>query len=197
VRRGRRRPPAPIRYFAVVGQFDLLVEALGAPVRTPRQVFDPDDQVDTPGSLVSEIGGSERHFRARSGREPGATDKWSRLRLLRKRQDIEVLDLTEDEDDAYTELISPAFTRSRGFAAPLGRGEAAVIAIAESRGYRAVMDDGLARRVINERSPGHDVMTTRDVLRVAASEQLIDSAEAQLVYDDMLAEGYRDPNVLW
>jgi predicted nucleic acid-binding protein len=186
-----------VRYFTIVGQFDVLVGALGPPVRVPRQVFDPDDEVDTLGALVSEIGSSERHFRSRSRRDPESTEKWSRLLVLRQRTDIEVLDLTDEEDEAYTELRSAVFTRAHGLAAPLGKGEAAVIAIAEHRGFRAVMDDGPARRVLNERSPGHEIMTTRDVLRVAASEQVIDSAEAQLVYDDMLAEGYRGPDQLW
>lgn len=188
----------PIRHFAVVGQFDLLIEALGGALRTPRQIFDPDDQVDVPGSLVSEIGNSERHFRRRSAADAEATDRWSRLRSLRLRDDIVVLDLTLDEDDAYTELMSLAFTRAHRLAAPLGRGEAAVIAIAESRGYRVVMDDGPARRVLKERSPGHDVETTRDVLRVAVTEQeLISSAEAQIVYGDMIEGGYRGPQSLW
>lgn len=186
-----------IRFFAVVGQFDLLVEALGAPVRVPRQVFDPEDQVDTPGTLVSEIGNSERYFRNRSSRDPAATEKWGRLTLLRQRGDVEVLDLTDEEDAAYTDLTSRAFTRTQGMAGPLGRGESAVIAIAESRGYRAVIDDGPARRVLDERSPGHKIMTSRDVLRAAAFDQLIDSTAAELIYDDILAEGYRGPDTVW
>lgn len=187
----------PMRYFALVGQFDLLAGTLGSTVRVPRQVFDPDDAVDTVGALVSEIGNSERHFRSRSRRDPEGTEKWSRLRQLRQRTDIEVLDLSEAEDKAYTELRSLAFSRTHGLGAPLGTGEAAVIAIAEHRGYRAVIDDGAARRVLKERSPGHEVMTTREVLRVAATQRVIDSLEARLVYDDMLAEGYRGPVELW
>lgn len=159
-------------------------------------MFDPDDRVDDPGALVSEIGGSERYFRRRSSRgDAEATDKWSRLRGIRQRDDIEVVDLTDDEDRSYTELTSSVFARAHG---RLGPGEAAVIAVAEHRGLRAVMDDGPARRALNERSPGHDVMTTRDILRVAVTEdELISSAEAQLVYDDMLADGYRGPHSLW
>lgn len=186
-----------MRYFALVGQFDLLAGALGSTVRVPRQVFDPDDDVDTLGALVSEIGNSERHFRSRSRRDPEATEKWSRLRQLRQRTDIEVLDLSEAEDKAYTDLRSLAFSRAHGLGAPLGTGEAAVIAIVEHRGYRAVIDDGAARRVLKERSPGHEVMTTREVLRVAATQRVIDSLGARLVYDDMLAEGYRGPVELW
>lgn len=181
----------------MVGQFDLLIGALGGALRTPRQVFDPEDDLDRPGPLVSEIGNSERYFRRRSAGDVEVTQKWNNLRSIRVREDIEVLDLTDEEEGAYTELTSLAFTRVQGLAAPLGRGEAAVMAIAENREYAVVMDDGPARRVLNERSPGHEVMTTRQVLRLAVAKELIDSASAQLVYIDMLAEGFRGPTALW
>lgn len=186
----------PLRYFAIVGQFDILVETVGAPILVPRQVFDRDDRVDELGTLVSEIGNSERHYQRHSADSAEATESWSRLRAVRQRSDIQVLDLTVEEDDAYTELTSRAFTRAHGLAAPLGPGEAAVIAIAENRGNRVVMDDGPARRILDERSPGHDILTTRDVLRAAAG-QSIESPEAEIIYGDMLADGYRGPDNLW
>jgi hypothetical protein len=186
----------PLRYFAIVGQFDLLVSTLGAPLHAPRQVFDPDDRIDELGSLVSEIGDSERHYMRRQARSPEATDNWSRLRAIRQRQDIITIDLTDEEDAAYTELRSQTFTRSHALAAPLGRGEAAVIAIAEARNQRVVMDDGPARRILNERSPGHQIMTTRDALRAAAG-RAVESPEAEIIYSDMLAAGYRGPPSLW
>jgi predicted nucleic acid-binding protein len=173
-----------------------LVDTLGAPILVPRQVFDREDRVDEYGTLVSEIGDSERHYKRRSGTSAEDTDKWSRLRSIRQRTDIAVLDLTEEEDEAYTELRSRTFTRSRGLVTPLGPGEAAVIAIAENRRNRAVVDDGPARRILNERSPGTEILTTRDVLRAAAG-QSIESPEAEIIYEDMLAEGYRGPERLW
>jgi predicted nucleic acid-binding protein len=180
-----------------VGQFDLLVAALGGTVRTPRQVFDPDDAVDEPFALVSELGNSERHFRRRS-HDPEAMDRWSRLRSLRQRDDIDVVDLEADEEASYTELVSAEFARQNRLAAPLGKGEAAVIAIAENRGDRAVIDEHVGRRILEDRSPGHGVLTTREVLRVAVTEQdLVSSAEAQIIYADMLADGYRGPENLW
>ncbi|HEV8648120.1 MAG TPA: hypothetical protein VG276_01695, partial [Actinomycetes bacterium] len=79
----------------------------------------------------------------------------------------------------------------------LGPGEAAVIAIAESRSWTAAMDDALARDVLLRRSPGTGVLTTRGLIRRAVAQDLLDSAEAQLIYDDMLAKGYRGPPRLW
>lgn len=187
----------PVRHFAVAGQFALLADVLDGVVRVPRQVFDPDDAVNDPGTLVSEIGNSERFYRRRST-DPVAMDKWSHLRSLRQRTDINVIDLSEDEDKLYTDLMSTAFARGHHLAAPLGRGEAAVIAIAITRGDQAIMDDGAARRTLNDLAPGHPVLTTREVLRVAVTErQLLTSGEAEIIYSDMLEDGYRGPPSLW
>jgi predicted nucleic acid-binding protein len=94
-------------------------------------------------------------------------------------------------------MISPRYTKSIGLAGPLGPGEAAVIAIAESRDWTAAMDDALARQVLLRRSPGTSVVTTRELLRRAVAQGVLDSPGAQLIYDDMLAKGYRGPPSLW
>jgi predicted nucleic acid-binding protein len=197
-------PPEPtvcdttaLRYFAIVGQFDLLARVLGGRVSTPRQVFDDEDDVDTPRALVSELGASERYHRLRSVRGTEATDKWSRLRALRQRNDIEILDLTDDEESTYVELTSADLARSYGLAGPLGPGEAAVIAIADHRRWRAAIDEYAGRSILNDRSPGHSVVTTRDLVRIAATEGFITSPEAEIVYTDMLADGYHGPQTLW
>ena len=52
----------PVRYFALVGQFELLVRILDGEVRVPRQVLDPDEDPDGIESLVSEIAQSERYW---------------------------------------------------------------------------------------------------------------------------------------
>jgi predicted nucleic acid-binding protein len=197
-------PPEPtvcdtttLRYFTIIGQFDLLARALGGRVSTPRQVFDDEDDVDTPGVLVSELGASERYYRRRSVRGIEATDKWSRLRALRQRDDIEILDLTDDEEASYVDLRSAELARSYGLAGPLGPGEAAVIAIADRRRWRAAIDEHAGRSILNDRSPGHPVVTTRDLVRIAATRGFISSPEAEIVYTDMLAEGFRGPQTLW
>ncbi len=197
-------PPEPtvcdttaLRYFAIVDQFGVLARALGGRVSTPRQVFDDEDDMDTPGALISELGASERYHRRRSARGIEATDKWSRLRALRKRDDIDILDLTREEEASYVDSRSAGLARSYGLVTPLGPGEAAVIAIAEHRRWRAVIDEYAGRSILNDRSPGHSVVTTRDLVRIAAAQGYISSPDAETVYTDMLAEGYRGPQTLW
>jgi predicted nucleic acid-binding protein len=186
----------PVRYFALVGQFDLLVRILNGEVRVPRQVLDPNENPDGIESLVSEIAQSERYWAKRSV-DAEAVQNWDRLRKLRSRDDIRVVDLEDDELGAFSEMVSPSYAKSIGLAGALGSGEAAVIAIAESRSWTAVIDDALARDVLLRRSPGTRVITTRELLRRAVAQQLVDSAFAQLIYDDMLAKGYRGPPGLW
>lgn len=186
----------PVRYFAITGQFDLLARVLGGTVQVPRQVLDPAENADGVEALLSELGRSERYWAKRS-RDPDAMDCYSRLRALRARSDIRVVDLDPEEELAFAEMIGPSFLRSFGRLGRLGAGEAAVIALVEARGWAAIMDDGAARDVLQHRSPGAIVSTTRDVLRRAVGEELVDSAEATLIYADMLAKGYRGPEDLW
>jgi len=187
---------SPIRYFSLVGQFDLLVRLLGGEAHVPREVLDLDEDPDGIESLVSEIARSERYWAKRST-SPESMENWSRLRALRSRTDISILDLEGEELAAFAELVSPSYPMTVGLVGALGPGEAAVIAISENRGWTAALDDWLARDVLVQRSPGTSIVTTRDLLRRAAAQQLVDSAEAQLIYDDMLAKGYRGPERLW
>lgn len=186
----------PVRYFALVDQVDVLVGVLGGEVCVPRQVLDLDEDADGIESLVSEIAQSERYWAKRSG-NPEAMQNWDRLRKLRSRGDIRVVDLEDDELWAFSELVSPRYAKTIGLAGALGLGEAAVIAIAECRGWTAAMDDALATEVLLQRSPGTGVVTTRDLVRRAVGQDLLDSVEAGFLYDAMLAKGYRGPRGLW
>lgn len=98
--------------------------------------------------------------------------------------------------EVYTTLRSLAFARKRRIA-PLGPGEAAVIAIAERGDYRVAMDDGQARSVLRERAPGVHISTTRDLLRLAVAQERISSPEAEIVYSDMKADHLAGPDSLW
>jgi predicted nucleic acid-binding protein len=183
----------PIRIFAVVGQFDLLVDAVDGSVRMPREVLDPEEDPDLPEALLSEVGRAERHFAKRS-RDPEALERRQRLAALRRRADIQVVDLSDAELDRKAQLTSRSTARTHGLAAPLGAGEAAVMALAEGRGWAAVIDDAAARRVLAEIAPGVAVMTSRELLvRAVTESDLLDSAEAMLIYADLLAAGYRGP----
>ena len=187
----------PLRYFALVDQIDILASTVGGRILVARQVFDPDEPVDALGRLLSEIGRSEAHWAARSAGNPEATENWSRLMALRKRDDIEIVDLTDEELEVYAELISPEFARSMGLAGTLGPGEGAVMAIAEARDWEAALDEAAARRVLEHRSPATSIVTTMELLRRAVGAGLLTSPQAQNVYRDMLTKGYRGPDSLW
>lgn len=186
----------PVRTFTIVGQLDVLVDVLDGTVRAPRHVLDPDDDFATPPDLLSEIGQTERFFATRS-RDPEAGEIRARFAELRTRPDVEVVDLTDHEAEIYMELRSLDYSRSHGLAGELGRGESATMAIAEARAWGVVMDDAVARQALAERSPEAAILTSRQLLRQAATRGIVDSGCAQRIYDGMLASGYRGPGRLF
>jgi hypothetical protein len=186
----------PIRHFALSGHFDLLVGLVGGVVLTPRTVFDPSEDPDGPERLLSEIGQSERHWAYRSS-SPDRTEKWSRLRALRERDDIQVIDLEDAELPTFAEVQTPAYARSIGFALPLGPGEAAVVAVAEGRGWAAVIDDAAGRAAFADKVPIGTVLTSRELLRAGVADGVLTSPEAELIYADLREGRYRGPDSLW
>jgi predicted nucleic acid-binding protein len=187
----------PVRYFAIVGRLDVLVDACGGRLTVPRIVFDPDEDPDVrPASLLSEIGRSERYWAARS-HAADALEISARLRSIRARDDVEAIDLDDVELAIFAEVSSLRFARELGLAASLGKGEAAAIAIAENRDWPAIIDDWAGRECLAQRAPGAGVMTTRDVLRTSALDGRLTSSEAEHVYAEMRARGYRGPEGLW
>ena len=187
----------PLRHLALARRLDLLSAVLGGSIRTPRQVFDNEEDPDGPAFHVSELGRSQRYFAARAD-DGEMAERWGRLLEMRARTDLEVIDLDEDELAIYAELQTVEFAKAAGLTAALGPGESAVIAIAESRGWAAVLDDGAARAVLAERAPGCEIATTRQVIRLAVTEhELLDSSAAQILYDSIRADGYWGPSSLW
>ena len=186
----------PTRYFALTSQVDLLAQVCGGSIRVPRLVLDPDDDETDRPELQSEIGASER-FWAKRATGPEAVENWLRLGALRIRTDIVVIDMVIGELERFAELVSRDTQERYGLAAPLGKGEAAVIAIAESRDWIAVMDDREGLRVLQGLSPSTRSMTTTDLLRKAVYDQIIDTGEADVVYEQMLDKGYWGPTSLW
>jgi len=186
----------PLRHFALSGHFELLVRLLGGAVCTPRVVFDPEEDPQGPDRLLSELGESERYwaFRATSS---DRTEKWSRLNAIRRRHDIEVLDLADDELPTFAELQTRSYARTLGFALPLGPGEAAIVAVAETRDLAAVMDDAAGRAAFDDKVPAGTVLTSRELLRAGVGAGLLTSPEADLVYADLLEGRYRGPDSLW
>lgn len=187
----------PLRYFGAIGQADLLAEALGGTIRVPREVLDPEEDEDAPGSLLSEIGRSQRKLLRRPD-GPEDFGRGQRLRALRNRSDLEVIDLTAAERDRKLGFRSWGTVREHDLDGPLGEGEAAVMAVAEARGCSVAMDDYAARRVLAQVAPQVRIMTSRELLISAVTELgALDSGQAQIVYMDMLEAGYSGPPELW
>jgi predicted nucleic acid-binding protein len=183
----------PVRIFAIIGHFDVLTAALGGTVRIPREVLDPDEDPDLPEALLSEVGRAQRYFAKRSS-DHEALERRERLSALRTRSDIDIIDLEAAEQDRKAELTSRSTARAHGLAIPLGQGEAAVMALAEHREWVAVIDDAAARRILASVAPAVEVITSRELLVGAVTESgILNSAEVLLIYEDMLAAGYRGP----
>lgn len=186
-----------LRHFTLIGQANLLIRTLGGALHVPREVFDPEEALETPESLLSEIGRTLRYVSGLRYSHPDKADHVMRLSALRIEPAINVVDLTDDELALEVRLMSRATQRRFGLGGRLGPGEAAVMAIAMTRRWTAVVDDGAARYVLNQMSPGTPIVTSQVLLRTAVTRELLDSAEAQIIYNDLLNGGFRGPDNLW
>lgn len=186
-----------LRHFTLIGQAQLLIGVLGGTLRVPREVFDPDEALDSPEALLSEIGRTIRYVSGPRYTDPDRNDHMTRLTALRTERAINILDLTDDELTVAAQLSSRATQRQLGLAGHLGAGEAAVMAIAMSRGWCAVIDDGAARHALQHLSPRTQIATGQILLRKAVVDELVDSAEALIIYSDLLNGGFRGPDDLW
>jgi predicted nucleic acid-binding protein len=184
----------PVRYFAIVDRMDLLARLSGGTVRVPREVFDPGEDMSLPDVFLSELGKTERYLSRKQSTNAGAD--WSRIRALRLRTDIEVVDLDFNESGIAAEVSGRRYLQRFGLAGRLGKGESAVIAAAGSRGWHAAMDDRAGRTVLAQRFPHAGVSTVRDLLRRATFAGMFPdppSRNAQALYDAMLQANYLGP----
>jgi len=186
-----------LRHFTLIGQAPLLVQTLGGTVNVPREVFDPEEDLNSPEALLSELGRTIRYVTGHRYTDPDRREHASRLQALRVERAIRVIDLSDDELTFSAELSGTTFQRRFCLAGRLGSGEAAVMSIAISRRWVAVIDDGVARNVLSQLSPETQILTSQVLLRTAVAAELIDSAAAQIVYNDLLCGGFRGPETLW
>ena len=105
----------------------------------------------------------------RLGRLPKADWTW-----------LEILSLTEAERQACDKLMPP-----------LGLGEAACLALAQSRNYAFLTDDRVARR--KTRQLGVPLSGTLGVLKSLLDGELITDGEADKALQQMIESGYRSP----
>jgi hypothetical protein len=188
------------RHLALASRYRLLVSVTGLLVA--RVVADPSDPggqqllAAAPDEL-SEIAAAERHFRFRYSRHrDGAdSDRANALATLRSDPDLQVVDLTIDEQEDMDVLATPAAQRRLGLAMPLGRGERATLAVAANRDWTAGLDDAAARSVAEQwRVP---VMTTQDFLRLAAADLTVTREEARQINRELLGGGFFGEAQLW
>lgn len=181
-----------IRIYTLVDRLDILSVSVDA-ILAPAAVFDPDENIDAPpGVLLSELAKSQSYWSSNSDNARGMQN-WSRLRQLWQRTDIGAIHMTEDEMLEYEDLTS---TES-GLGFKIGRGEAAVLAIASSRLLEAAIDESAARETAANRYPDLMIVTSRDLLRRAVVRGHLSTPEADIVYADMLDANYRGPFSLW
>jgi predicted nucleic acid-binding protein len=186
-----------LRHFTMIGQAALLVQILGGTIHVPREVFDSEEELTSPEALLSEIGRTIRYVSGPRYIDPDRAAHLTRLTALRTDRAIGIMDLSDEELALAARLSGRTMQRRLGLAGRLGAGEAAVMAIAMTRGWDAAIDDGAARDVLHQLSPGTQIATSQVLLRQAVARGLVDSAEAQIIYNDLLSGGFRGPNDLW
>ena len=190
-----------LRYFLLVDQAKLLFDLLGRPIYIPRVVFDPDEG-SVPDALMSEVtrsmafqqrraGDTARTNRERQIATRNATRLSNLLPLIRAGE-IAIAELTPDEQAVFAQLVDSENELVPGRALPLGRGEAACIALALSRGWVFVTDDGDAIKALKALRPKHPHERIRRLLARAANSGLCTAREANAIHAEMVGLGFWD-----
>jgi len=191
-----------VNYFLSVGAFDLLARLLGGGVRVPRAVFDPDEPESLADSAVSELRAGLRLHRRRAGderlprvlraRSSRALPHFETLPDLAASGRLAALDLSDVELRVFARLRSVDYVRQFGRVAGLGRGEAAALAIALSRGWALATDDQDAIEVARAIRPGLSIHRIRALLLDAVARRLVAMSEAKALHRAMVEAGFWD-----
>lgn len=198
-----------LHYFLVADRAELLLELLDPPVGVPRIVFDPEDD-DGRDIGVSELRRNIRYeqrlaneavpdgdvlARELEDARASAATKVQRLgqvEHLVASGRIQVLDLTEAEQELSAQLVSREPDPALGLLIALDDGEAACVAIAIERGWTLATDDTDALRVLDRLAPGHPYERIRRLLIWGANDGLITEAEANGIHEAMTRAGFWD-----
>lgn len=196
-----------IHYFLLSGEEKLLLQLVGSPIMVPRIVFDPDDDDSGPERNLSEIGRGirvhqrratepERDADARAAASSNAK-KLARARDLASKGRIETADLTDSERAMWAHLQSRDGAADLGLRFPLGSGEAACIAIADSRDLVLATDDTDALRALDALRPDHPYERIGKLLKRAADSRIITRKQARAIYADMCQAGFWGAGVIF
>ncbi len=199
-----------LHYFLVADRAELLLELLDSPVGMPRIVFDPDDDEGREIG-VSELRRNIRYERRLANEaapddgddvarelEDARASAETRVQRLCQIGDlvadgrIEVLDLTEEEQEMSAQLASSEPDPALGLLVALDDGEAACVAIAIERRWTLATDDTDALRVLDRLAPSHPYERIRRLLIRAANDGLITETEANDIHAVMTRAGFWD-----
>jgi hypothetical protein len=188
-------------YYLLVGEADLLVDTLGAPLGTPRVVYDPDEG-DVPDAARSEMTRSITFHRSVAtdpthdalARDRGAvnTKRLSAITELYSTDKLAVIDLSSDELEIVGRATSPTGCRTYGLPFPLSTGEAACLAIALIRDIPLVTDDGDALRALRNTRSNHPYQRIRKLLIQSTEQGRITSRRANAIHREMTDLGFWD-----
>lgn len=194
-----------LRYFLFVNQSALLLDLLGRPIYVPRVVFDPEEEPLIPEAVMSEVTRSisVQQRRSTDGTRTNAERKiatrnaarLSNLAQMVQAGDVVIVDLTPDEQEAFARLVDPESETMAGHALPLGRGEAACVALALSRGWVLASDDSDGLKALKALGPKHPHERIRRLLEQAANLGLCTADEARAFHAEMVTLGFWDKSV--
>src|SRR5207237_9908330 len=104
---------------------------------------------------------------------------FERLQELSASGILHAIDLDPEELATYARLRDPEYVRQFSPAAGLGRGEAAALAVALSRGWELLTDDGDAVKVAAALAPNVNVSRIRGLLVEASNSGAISRERAR------------------
>jgi len=191
-----------LRYFLLVDEAELLLRLLGAPIGTPRIVYDNDEAAHMPEDARSEITRSisyQQRASADAARDADARQEAARnaerlqqLEGLRGSGRLVILDMSDQELALVGRLTSPSRCKEFGLRFPLDAGEAACLAIAVERGLVLATDDADALRALGQHAPGHPYERIRKLLIRAGDDGLCTNERANEIHREMRRLGFWD-----
>jgi hypothetical protein len=192
-----------VNYFTAAGRFLLLSEILGGSVCVPTVVYDPmDDEILEDAGPISELEQGKRLHRRRSTdmavsyrareRSKAALPHFEALSDHVAQGKLVPLELTDGELQIYSQLREKNYVKRYDRVVGLGRGEAAALAIAETRSMRLSTDDADGIHVAQRRNPRLEPLRIRRLLLIGVEHNIVGLSEARSIHLSMVGAGFWD-----